>query len=425
MENIKREFAEAPEENWVNTFKKRLTCFIVFWKYLTQPDLKHEVRQVPPQLERIKFPRRKKKTRVKPEDLWTPEEHEVFLHYCKDLRVVCFHAMAYETGTRPGELLALKVGDIKKEISPLGLISVDIWIGAKGKTRVGRTVTIVDALQFYNKWIAVHPNRHDDDFDNAYLFPTFVRTNANRDSKPLEETSLSHLYAKIVEEDFEKMLKERTNISDEERAIITRLQKKPHYPYLLRHDYATQNATKYTDMEFNQIMGWSPFSQMRHVYVQETGNEGNRKVKIRKGLISEEETLSPAQIRLTPQYCWKRREPNEDSDKVCIKCGVYLTQEDMLKAKAEAEKFVEEAKRTQKVLQDLSARQEEQEVVLSAIIPSLFNEKDEFRYRTEEGKLNSAKDLYFRNKEGKFMSIREMYESMLKRAGTTEVATEK
>ena len=82
---------------------------------------------------------RKKNYSVKREDLWTAEEHAIFMHYCDNLRLLCYHAMALETGARPGELLKLKIGDIKKQISPTGKPFVDISVGAEGKTREARS----------------------------------------------------------------------------------------------------------------------------------------------------------------------------------------------------------------------------------------------------------------------------------------------
>jgi integrase len=49
---------------------------------------------------------------VSSEHLWTPEEHAVFLNRCEDLRLTCYHAIALDTGGRPGELLELKLGDV-------------------------------------------------------------------------------------------------------------------------------------------------------------------------------------------------------------------------------------------------------------------------------------------------------------------------
>ena len=37
----------------------------------------------------------------------------IFLKYWEDPRIACYHAMSRETSARPGELLAVKIGDVK------------------------------------------------------------------------------------------------------------------------------------------------------------------------------------------------------------------------------------------------------------------------------------------------------------------------
>jgi hypothetical protein len=79
LESLKRTFDEDIQQKWVNTYNNRLTKYIVFYKWLTQPDLKREERQVPPQLKGFHYAKRKSKTSTKREHMWTDEEHRVFL----------------------------------------------------------------------------------------------------------------------------------------------------------------------------------------------------------------------------------------------------------------------------------------------------------------------------------------------------------
>ena len=138
------------------------------------------------------------------------------------------------------------------------------------------------------------------------------------------------------------MLQERTDILDEDRAIIEGMLKKRFNPYLRRHEWATENASRMNDMVFNQNIGHGPGSRMRQVYVHELGNEGNIELKIMKGLMTREQSLSPGQKARLVRYCPECREPNEDSDKVCFNCGCPLSIEERLKAQAETEKFAKE-----------------------------------------------------------------------------------
>jgi hypothetical protein len=75
LNSLKRDFASDQDQKWVNTHNNRASMYLAFWKWLTQPDLKREERQIPPHLKGLRFPKRKQKTSVKREQLWTPEEH--------------------------------------------------------------------------------------------------------------------------------------------------------------------------------------------------------------------------------------------------------------------------------------------------------------------------------------------------------------
>src|SRR3712207_2483420 len=64
--------------------------------------------------------RRKEKSSYKPDDIWTSEEHSLFLKYCPEKRDRCYHAMACDTSCRPHELLSLRIKDVKFKISSIG-----------------------------------------------------------------------------------------------------------------------------------------------------------------------------------------------------------------------------------------------------------------------------------------------------------------
>jgi hypothetical protein len=61
LRSLKKTFEEEPKEKWVNTHNTRLARYLAFWKFLTQPDLRREERQNPPQLKGSKRIRHKSK----------------------------------------------------------------------------------------------------------------------------------------------------------------------------------------------------------------------------------------------------------------------------------------------------------------------------------------------------------------------------
>jgi hypothetical protein len=55
LKSLKREFSDDPEQKWVNTHNARGAKYLAFWKWMTQPDLRREERQTPPQLKGLKI----------------------------------------------------------------------------------------------------------------------------------------------------------------------------------------------------------------------------------------------------------------------------------------------------------------------------------------------------------------------------------
>jgi hypothetical protein len=365
LRSLRREFADDPDEKWVGTYNNRFTKYLPFWKWLTQKDIKSEERQTPPQLKGFRYAKykTKRRTAVKREDLWTPEEHRVFLKYCEDLRIACFHAMHRDVGGRPGELLALKLGDIKIETVPsTGKKRCEFSIGDKlgGKMKRRRPASISDAIPYYNVWAHVHPARDwsDKDKKNAYLFPSQEKKARYR-NRPLKENSLRLRYVDIIERDFPKLLTRPEIPLEDKAALRTLIYDKPHFPYVRRHEFATQWAPRTSRSVFNQLMGHSPTSKMQDVYVHELGNEGVLELDIARGVRTREETLTPAQIELQPKYCPICHESNKFSARFCFKCNFTLSVEGALENREKEAQAAREAEETKKKLQQIGDVQEQ------------------------------------------------------------------
>jgi len=367
LNSLKRDYSVDPDQKWVNTYNNRATKYMAFWKWLTQPDVRREERQLPPQLKGLRFAKRKNKTHVKREDFWTPQEHLVFMNYCEDLRLACYHAIARETGGRPGELLALKINDLKIQTSPsTGKKYAELWIGRTGKMKKGRPVTISDAIPYYNTWVHVHPKR--DNPEQAYLFPS-RENKAKYRNKALVPDSLRQAYTRTIEELFPQLL-ERGDVPLQDKAALKSLiYDKPHFPYLLRHEFASEYAPKLSRLSFNQLMGHSESSKMQDVYVQSLGNEGNTELQIMRGIRTREDTLSPVQAQLQPKYCPICKEANKQTADFCFKCNWIISKKGVEQVKEKDEATAKEAEQTKQELAELKAKQE----ILQANTASVLN----------------------------------------------------
>ncbi|MDQ3851431.1 MAG: site-specific integrase [Thermoproteota archaeon] len=140
------------------------------------------------------------------------------------MRLACFHVMRLETGARPGELLQLKLGDIKVETVPsTGKKVCKFCIGDKvgGKMKRRRPATISDAIPFFNVWAHVHPARDWKNPKDAYLFPSRENKAMYRNI-PLKPESLRNCYVRTLEEHFPKLL-DKPDIPLEEKNVLRSL----------------------------------------------------------------------------------------------------------------------------------------------------------------------------------------------------------
>jgi integrase len=372
LKSLKKELSKDEKQKWVNTYNTRAAKYLAFWKWLTQPELKREERQIPPQLKGLKFAKRKTKTSVRREDLWTDEEHKVFLERCEDPRLACFHAISLETGGRPSEILALKISDLHIRVSNKGKKYAEFTIGDKvgGKMRKPRLVNISDAIPYFNTWVSMHPLR--DSPEGAYLFPSRDNRSKYR-NKPLEEGSVRLAYVNIIEKQFPKLL-ESPDIGLEEKTTLKSLiNDRKHYPYIRRHEHATKLVHQVSLFDFNRQMGHSATSNMYEVYVQDLGNESNRELLIAKGIIDRDETVSDAQKAIQPKYCPICHEANKQTADFCFRCNWIISKKGMLETRGKDEAVAREAEQNKQELQKMKTRSEEQDAKIQIMMANLVS----------------------------------------------------
>ena len=350
----------------------------------------------PAHLKGLRFRKRKQKTSVKREQLWTPEEHKVFLDYCEDLRLACYHAMARECGGRPSELLDLKISDVEVKVSPsTGKRYAEFWIGRTGKMKKGRPASISGLIPYFNVWKSVHPLR--DNPSGAYLFPS-RENKARYRNVPLKPDSLRLAYVRTIRESFPKLLLRPDIPLEDKHALKTLIYDKPHYPCLLRHDFATEIAPKVPQFVFNQLMGHSRTSKMYDMYVQDLGDEGNRELLIARGIISRDETMSKAQQQMTqPVYCPVCREPNKQQADFCFKCNWVLTTKGMQEVRAADMQALEEAAKQKKQLQEMTDEFKKMKAEQDREAKLVVMLVDDFRKKRKEGRkalLDNVEDFY-------------------------------
>jgi hypothetical protein len=133
--------SEDPSHKWIGTYNTRHMVLNKFFRWFYSQYQNNEMDQkkliTPLCMQGIKhFPRNEKST-YKPSDIWTDEDHALFLKYCPEKRNRCYHAMANDTSARPHELLNLKIKDIKFKISSTTSMQYAEVHITKSKTNLG------------------------------------------------------------------------------------------------------------------------------------------------------------------------------------------------------------------------------------------------------------------------------------------------
>ncbi|MGH9952752.1 MAG: tyrosine-type recombinase/integrase [Nitrososphaeraceae archaeon] len=165
LNSIKKPPELDPTHKSIGTHNGRQMVLSTFFRWLynqEEPDCRKRI--TPPCMNGIKRLPRQERSSYKPSDLWTGEEHAIFLKYCPNRRDRCYHAMANDTSARPNELLNLRIKDIIFKMSESGVQYAEIQVS--GKTRP-RTLPLINSLTYLKDWLREHPTSDNPD---SWLF---------------------------------------------------------------------------------------------------------------------------------------------------------------------------------------------------------------------------------------------------------------
>jgi site-specific recombinase XerD len=374
LDSYRKPESVDPLHKWINTYNIRLTAVSKFFKWLYSTKLyglTATAAGTPPILSGIKRLNRKEKSSYQAKDLWSYEDDAIFLKYCEDDRLKCYHAMARDTSGRPHEILKIRVGDIMYKKSNTAIYA-EVTIGKSGKT-VQRTVPLTNSIPFIKSWIQKHPTGTN---RNSFLFPSFERQSAYRNI-PLKPISVGIMYRQLKLEFFPRLLS-NPDVPEEEKNKIRILLEKPWNPYIRRHS-SLNEIWKLLRSEHALRMhaGWSKNSKMVEIYTHEFVNESSQLLLQAQGIIpanAQEDNI------LKPLQCPGCNEPNKPESRFCAKCNMVLAY-DAYKETLEKEKQRElELKDLKEKLQTV---QEEQNLKFNQIMvliqknPKLANIKPE------------------------------------------------
>jgi integrase len=334
----------------IGTWNGRQMLFLKFFKWLYNPNESDpRKRETPDCMKGIKQLPRKEISSYKPDDMWTNQEHAIFLKYCPNPRDRCYHAMAFDTSCRPSELLSRKISDIKFKTSTEGIQYAEITVN--GKTGC-RTLPLIESIPYVKEWIQYHPTGTN---PNSWLFISM--SNKNKSIYPLTRDGLlKHYKEQYRDRLFPNLLKDK-NVPEVDKSYIRNMLTKPFNLYIFRHSALTEKSSYLKEHMLRSHAGWSLTSKMPQRYLHYFGTESSKSILQIKGVIKENENIQ--NTKLKPRHCPNCNECNKTDSKFCIKCKMILTYDSYSKTLEEKRKQENRINQLELEIQQLNQGQQE------------------------------------------------------------------
>lgn len=249
------------------------------------------------------------------EDMLTEEEVKQLVEHANTIQEKAFISTIYESGCRIGELIYLKINQVKFDTYGAQLF-------VTGKTGF-RRVRIVSSVPYLLEWVNAHPY-HDD--PKAYFW-------LNRKLNPFWYSGITSMLYRIANR---AGIKKRVN------------------PHNFRHSRATYLANYLTEAQMKEYFGWQQDSKMAAVYVHLSGRDVDKALLKIYG-IKMEDTKKESVFK--PRECSRCCHINPATNRFCAKCGIPLDDETKAEILTKELERKEADKRLDKLLEDQEFRE--------------------------------------------------------------------
>lgn len=363
---------QDPKQSWISTQRTMGLALQKFFKWLAYPDLTPKERsklpkeQWPPVLKGFVLQRKKGallQSPVTQRDIWDDKDLSVFLKYCTDNpRLRLYHALAYETSARPGELLQLKIGDITDNIQTdeNGKLCAIIDVGRYGKKKESRKVGITDlTIQYYQPYLLHHSDPKN---RKAFLFVSREHSAMSRNI-PISNDTLRSDYTAFRDRQLPKILK-RPDIPEEDKKHLASLRDtKKWCPYIMRHSSLSKLAHDVNDYTLREHAGWSKNSGMVDIYTHTLTEDSAHHVMALYGInLKDSKKKRNEQLRqeMIGPHCPFCKMVNIPNSQFCASCH-----RPMLSTSIDT--ITQETQQTKKELEQMRQLQQQQAERLTAV----------------------------------------------------------
>jgi len=319
LDTLRKPDSSDSLHRWISTYNQRLIAFLRFFKWLYHPEVEASIREKPLVVDKIPTIKRKEKSVYLPSDLWTEDDHIIFLRYCLNKRDRCYHAIAVDTSCRPHEILGLKIKDVAFKMAGDRQFAEVLVSGKTGS----RVIPLVNSIPYLKDWIEDHPQGTN---PSAILFCGFGK----RMGRQLSRYAIYDIYEHYKKKVFPSLLVDQ-NIPEHDKDQMSKLLKKPFNPYILRHSGLTQKATVLKEHVLRQHAGWQMNSKMPEIYLHWFGNESSNSILELYGITQNKKRSE----KLKPKECPNCKAAAKIDSKFCGKCRMILSYDEYLETMEE------------------------------------------------------------------------------------------
>jgi site-specific recombinase XerD len=256
-----------------------------------------------------------KKPRRLPDDILTEKEVLAMIDAAENLRDKALIAMLYEGGFRIGELGTMALKDVS--FDRYGALAM-----VDGKTGM-RRVRLIWSMPYIAQWLEMHPRREERDA------PLWIKM-----SNPQEALKYNAIRMQL------QKIAERANVH------------KRVNPHNFRHSRSTHLASKLTESQMEQYLGWVQGSKMPSIYVHMSGRDLDADLLRMYGIEPEKEDQKEELETLQCPHC---KTLNTIGARICINCRKPLAVEEVMEREEKAMKifkdFVDVAAESPKLME--------------------------------------------------------------------------
>lgn len=241
-----------------------------------------------------------KKNRERLTNLPTQEEIERLINAACTVRDKALVSVLYESGCRIGELLNVRLKDV--EFDDYGAI-----ILVRGKTGP-RRIRLISCVPRLSVWIEHHPGKTNPES------PLWINTGTTN-----HEEAMMYQTARIILKD----LARKINLS------------KPVNPHSFRKARATHLASKLTEAQMCEYLGWIQGSDMPFTYVHLSGRDIDEAILKMHGKIPKDNGAE-----FTPRKCPRCLRENPSDSHFCMTCHLPLDEKTAVEIEQRKKEFI-------------------------------------------------------------------------------------